>query len=95
VARLQAAGADVVIFDLSDAAADGVQAATSLAQRGLLGNVRTVGVYAHVEAGVRERAQQAGFDLVVPRSRMAREGAQLVSGLLAARERPANVQDEG
>ena len=30
---------------------------------------------------MRDRALAAGFDLVVPRSRMAREGAQLVEGL--------------
>jgi len=29
----------------------------------------------------RERAEQAGFDLVVPRSRMAREGAVLIERL--------------
>jgi hypothetical protein len=30
---------------------------------------------------VRERAEEAGFDLVVPRSRMAREGGALVASL--------------
>jgi hypothetical protein len=35
-----------------------------------------------VEPEVRERAEQAGFDLVVPRSRMNREAAALVEGLL-------------
>jgi hypothetical protein len=35
-----------------------------------------------VEPEVRERALAAGFDLVVPRSRMAREGPQLVEALL-------------
>jgi hypothetical protein len=39
--------------------------------------------YSHVEADVRTRAEEAGFDLVVPRSRMAREGAALVDRLLA------------
>jgi hypothetical protein len=34
-----------------------------------------------VDADTRVRATQAGFDLVVPRSRMAREGAALVSRL--------------
>ncbi len=43
---------------------------------------RTLGFYSHVEADVRERAEGAGFDLVVPRSRMAREGASLVERLL-------------
>jgi hypothetical protein len=46
------------------------------------GGVKTLAFYSHVEADVREQAEQAGFDLVVPRSRMAREGAALVTRLL-------------
>jgi hypothetical protein len=38
-----------------------------------------------VEHETRERAEAAGFDLVVPRSRMAREGGALISGLGARR----------
>jgi hypothetical protein len=37
--------------------------------------------FSHVEADVREAAQAAGFDLVVPRSRMARAMGELVTGL--------------
>jgi hypothetical protein len=40
--------------------------------------------YSHVEADVRALAERTGFDLVVPRSRMAREGPQLVERLIAA-----------
>ena len=47
--------------------------------------MRSLGFFAHVQPEVRERALAAGFDQVVPRSRMAREGAQLVDGLLADR----------
>jgi len=47
-------------------------------------SVRTLAFYSHVEAEVRERARQAGFDLVVPRSRMAREGAALIDRVLSA-----------
>jgi hypothetical protein len=43
-----------------------------------------IGFYAHVDQDVRRRAEQAGFDLVVPRSRMNREMAGLVEGLLPA-----------
>jgi hypothetical protein len=39
--------------------------------------------FAHVEPGVRERALEAGIELVVPRSRIAREGPALLAGLLA------------
>lgn len=42
-------------------------------------------IYAHVEADVRRRAQEAGFDLVVPRSRFSREGHRLVDRLLLMR----------
>jgi hypothetical protein len=41
-----------------------------------------LGVFAHTRPEVRERALAAGFDLVVPRSRMVRDGAELVAGLI-------------
>jgi glycine cleavage system protein P-like pyridoxal-binding family len=44
----------------------------------------TLAFYSHVETDVRELAEQAGIDLVVPRSRMAREGAALAERLIAA-----------
>jgi hypothetical protein len=46
-----------------------------------LGDTRTLAFYSHVDVATRERAERAGFDLVVPRSRMAREGAELVTRL--------------
>jgi len=42
----------------------------------------TIGFYAHVEPAVRDAALAAGFDVVVPRSRFAREGAVLVERLV-------------
>jgi hypothetical protein len=41
-----------------------------------------LGFYSHVEQDVRQRAEAAGFERVVPRSRMAREAATLVESLL-------------
>jgi hypothetical protein len=46
-----------------------------------------LGFYSHVEQDVRRRAEQAGFERVVPRSRMAREAPALVDSTLAAGER--------
>ena len=43
----------------------------------------TLAFYSHVEADVRDRARAAGIELVVPRSRIAREGPALVAGVLA------------
>jgi len=43
----------------------------------------TLAFFSHVETDVRERALAAGIDLVVPRSRIARECPSLLDGLLA------------
>ena len=78
-------GIDLLVIDLTSPDVDGVELFETLATGGELHDVRSLGFFAHVEPEVRERALQAGFDLVVPRSRMAREGARLVEGLLADR----------
>jgi CheY-like chemotaxis protein len=86
-ARLTGAGevhlddATVLIVDLAASTFDGVAVVEGLRADGELGATRTLGVYSHVDANTRRRAQEAGFDLVVPRSRMAREGAALVEQL--------------
>ena len=43
-----------------------------------------LGVFAHTQPDVRDRALAAGFDLVVPRSRMVREGSDLISRISPA-----------
>jgi DNA-binding NarL/FixJ family response regulator len=73
--------ADVLVVDLTDAQLDGAAVLESLAEHGLLGAIRTLAFYSHVDAETGERARAAGFDLVVPRSRMAREGPALVERL--------------
>jgi hypothetical protein len=70
--------ADALVLDLTADAPKRVALARPL-------GLRTLAFYSHVEADVRELAQQAGLDLVVPRSRMAREGAALVERLLETR----------
>jgi CheY-like chemotaxis protein len=75
---------DVLVADLTDRALEGVQAVADLRIEGFLSGVKLLAYYSHVEPGVRDLALAEDFDLVVPRSRMAREGAQLVSGLIAA-----------
>jgi CheY-like chemotaxis protein len=76
-------GIELLVVDLTSPDVDGVALFETLATGGELHGVRTLGFFAHVQPEVRDRALQAGFDLVVPRSRMAREGAQLADGLLA------------
>ena len=76
--------ADVLLVDLTDPDFDGPAIVESLLGGGELAGVRTLGFYSHVDAAARERAERAGFDQVVPRSRMAREGAALITRLASA-----------
>jgi hypothetical protein len=78
--------AAVLLVDLTDEELEGDRIVASLAAGGELAGIRTLGFYSHVDAAARERAERAGFDLVVPRSRMAREGAELVSRLAGAEQ---------
>lgn len=71
--------ADVLIVDLTYEASDRIEQTRAASASGM----RTLAFYSHVEADVRALAEDAGFDLVVPRSRMAREGAALVDRLSA------------
>jgi hypothetical protein len=79
--REQLVGVDVLVVDLTDEELRGVALVRSLAAEGLLDSIRTLGFYSHVDVEARRQAEGAGFDLVVPRSRMAREGAALVAQL--------------
>jgi hypothetical protein len=72
------AAAELLIIDLTADAADRLAALPAELPT-------TLAFYSHVEADVRGLAEAAGIDLVVPRSRMAREGAALVERLLASR----------
>lgn len=81
-ARDALATADALVVDLTDEALRRVELVESLSGEGLLDGVRTLAFYSHVEADTRQRAGRAGFDLVIPRSRMAREGAALVTRLV-------------
>jgi DNA-binding response OmpR family regulator len=80
-ADVQVDDAAVLVVDLAAGGFDGIDLVTRLRESGALAETRTLGVYSHVDADTRRRADDAGFDLVVPRSRMAREGADLVARL--------------
>jgi hypothetical protein len=76
-AREAAASADVLVVDLTSDPDAGLPL-------GGVGGARKLAFYSHVEQDVRRRADEAGFDLVVPRSRMAREMGSLVDRLAAS-----------
>jgi len=89
-ATLGAAGHDVQIAH-SISEASGLEAVELLvvdldeeSPAGLVGfGVPVLGFYAHLNTETREAAERAGVDLVVPRSRMAREMPALVERLVA------------
>jgi CheY-like chemotaxis protein len=74
---------DLLMVDLFFEPDAGIALFAGLKADGTLGDARALASYAHTAPDVRARALEAGFDLVVPRSRMAREGAALVEGLVA------------
>ena len=69
--------ADALVVDLTSEVDERLRAATAA-------DVPVVAFYSHVEQDTRARADEAGFDLVVPRSRMAREMGALVDKLAPA-----------
>jgi hypothetical protein len=69
------AGADALVVDLT------AEAPARIAAVGSPG-IPVLAFYSHVEADVRDLGRQAGFALVVPRSRMAREAGPLLGRLL-------------
>jgi hypothetical protein len=79
VLRRELPGSQALIVDLTFDAPERIELVRLVRPAG----VRTLAFYSHVETDVRDRGLKAGFDLVVPRSRMAREGAALVQRLLA------------
>lgn len=74
------ADADVVLIDLVSAGPGGIAVMERIRASPTTG-ARTLAVYSHVDAQMRRDAVEAGFDLVIPRSRMMREGAELVAKL--------------
>ena len=73
------AEADVLIVDLTTDPSDRIALVRS--QLGSHDGLKSLAFFSHVERDVRAEAEEAGFDLVVPRSRMARAAGELVSQL--------------
>ena len=84
MARAAVPESDVLVVDLTADEFDGATLVESMRMGRELEGVATVGFYPHVDQDTRRRAEQAGFDVVVPRSRMARETAAVVEKALGA-----------
>jgi hypothetical protein len=77
---VEAAGHEVVP---ADANPDLVIADVEVVDPAGVGGPRKLGFYPHVQPELKRRAEDAGFDMVVPRSRIARELPDLVERVLA------------
>ena len=78
---LRAAGHELVA---ADADPDLVIADVEVVDPTGVAGRKRLGFYPHVQPELRTRAEDAGFDLVVPRSRIARELPDLVERLVAS-----------
>lgn len=72
LATAQLESTDLIVADLD------TDDPTALVDHGM----PVLGYYSHVDVETKRRAEAAGVDLVVPRSRMARELPELVTNLL-------------
>lgn len=84
MARAAVPESDVLVVDLTADEFDAATMVESMRMGRELEGVPAVGFYPHVDQETRRRAVEAGFDVVVPRSRMARDGVAVVEGALAA-----------
>lgn len=75
---------DIIIVDLACGNFTAGQVADELERAGSA-TKPILAFYSHIDADNRFAAERAGFDMVVPRSRMAREMAQLVDNLVDTR----------
>ena len=82
MARAAVPESDVLVVDLTADEFDAAVLVESMRMGRELDGVPAVGFYPHVDVETRRRALEAGYDVVVPRSRMARETAAVVEGAL-------------
>ncbi|MGK2878615.1 MAG: hypothetical protein ACSLFF_08605 [Solirubrobacterales bacterium] len=68
----------LVVIDLTDSSTD---AAAALSGARGDQEIPALAYYAHTDDDIRKAALTAGYDLVVPRSRMMREGVELIARL--------------
>lgn len=74
------ATAEALVADLASGTVDAAALIAALP----VPRPRTLACYAHVEPQARAAAEAAGFDVVVPRSRLHREGPSLVERLIGS-----------
>ena len=81
--ELAARSPGALVVDLTDDVLARIELLGRLRAAGNLDGVRTIAFYSHVDVDTRTIADGFGFDQLVPRSRLAREGAAVIERALA------------
>lgn len=74
----------VVIIDLNSKKIDTIQLIRDMKENEFLKGVHTIGYLPHVEKGLMKDALDAGYDIVLPRSRFSHELGDILAGITAA-----------
>jgi DNA-binding response OmpR family regulator len=85
MARAAVDESDALVVDVAADENDGPTLVESMHFTRELEHTATVAFYPHVDQELRRRSDEAGFDVVVPRSRMAREAPAVLEKALALR----------
>lgn len=83
-ARLAAARPALVIVDLNATSADTLELVRELKRHPVLGTVPLIGFLSHVQADLRQAAEQAGCNEVMPRSKFSATLPELLRRYTAA-----------
>jgi PleD family two-component response regulator len=74
----------VVIIDLNSKKIDTIQLIRDMKENEVLKGVHTIGYLPHVEKGLMKEALDAGYDIVLPRSRFSLELGDILAGITAS-----------
>jgi PleD family two-component response regulator len=74
----------VVIIDLNSKKIDTIQLIRDMKENEVLKGVHTIGYLPHVEKGLMKEALDAGYDIVLPRSRFSLELGDIFAGITAS-----------
>jgi len=74
----------LVIVDLHSQKVDAVELARSLKRNESSGQVSLIGFYSHVETALRQAAEEAGYDRVLPRSAFTNQLADILNGVVSS-----------
>jgi len=84
VEALSSKAPSVVIIDLNSKKIDTIQLIRDMKENEILKGVHTIGYLPHVEKGLMKEALDAGYDIVLPRSRFSLELGDILAGITAS-----------